>query len=675
MIRLSPGCAFVLATFAATVCGPVLAVTGGPPAIVAEAQAAMARGDYATAATDYAAAASTAPPGLATDFQLLAAEASLLANDPGRAESLLGKLPVSQSLDAHQTARLQLLRARIAVAHNDFATAASLLPDKPSDPALADAMLLLRARALYHAGDPVAATAALVQRERYLTSTALDNNRSIIWSGLAGANADAIEPSRFGTVDTTTRGWLELARLARANASLEAYDGWRRRYPNHPGNEHLLTLMAPTSPIVAAPPPPPPAPPKPASPPAPAVPAVPPAAVTPAAPAVAATPGSPPMAAPPQSVPPPPAPSPVSAPAVPATPPPVPGAPALLLPLQGSFAPAGAALRDAFNSVQPAQPYDISGAQDGGVDLFHHAIADGASAVVGPLRKEDGAAIVASIGAGNASPVPLLLLNYLDPAIHPPTGVWQFGLSPEDEAQAAAVDAALRGLHRAVVLVPEGDWGERVAAAFRSRFESLQGSVIDSARYAAGTPDYSASIKGLLKLDAAQARFRSLGSLLGIKLEYEPRRRDDVDVIFVGARAAQARLITPQFRYYRAERLPIYGTSSVYDGSADGDLEGVRFCDVPALVQNTAAAGQTVDAVRFDALGRDAALLVKTIRSGPIAPDTVIAGISGQLSVDANGAFHRQLGCAEMVAGAVRPLAPPAAPATPPSGSPAPATP
>ncbi|WP_404854442.1 penicillin-binding protein activator, partial [Escherichia coli] len=44
--------------------------------------------------------------------------------------------------------------------------------------------------------------------------------------------------------------------------------------------------------------------------------------------------------------------------------------------------------------------------------------------------------------------------------------MFQFGLAAEDEARAVASRAWGDGMRRAVALVPRGEWGDRVLAAF-----------------------------------------------------------------------------------------------------------------------------------------------------------------------------------------------------------------
>ncbi len=595
---------------------------------IAQAHAALTRGDHGAAADAYENAALLGGPSFANDYHLLAAEAAMDGNQPAHASVILDHLP-SDALDTHQKIRLQLLRARIALARNDAATALQTLPAKPNDSTLAPQILLLRARALYATGDATGATATLVQREQSQPPAAADANRAEIWKGLMSSPANALGLAHAGSADAITRGWLDLAALARSGASLESYEDWRKRYPGHPGAEHLANLMAPITPVA------------------------PPTVQTAAAPVViVALPSAASIMA---------IPAPATSVAVPSVPVPIPlpsgsGTPALLLPLSGPFATAGGAVRDGFVAIQQVQAYDTGATPESAVDAYRQAIAAGAGIVVGPLRKEEAMAILAAASPG----MPQILLNDVDAGTHAPANVLQFGLAPEDEARAAAEDAAAHGLRRTVALVPAGEWGDRVLAAFRSRFEELQGSVVDSAQYPPGKQDYSDAIKRLLKYDTSIARFRSLESTLGTKMEFTPRRRADIDFVFIGARAAQARLIVPQFRFYRAETLPVYATSGVYDGAVDADLQGVRFCDVPAIVANSGG-GQPVDVIRLNALGHDAAVLAQALSAGHLAQNAPLDGATGRLTVDTSNVVHRQLQCVEMADGALRALSPPAA--------------
>jgi outer membrane PBP1 activator LpoA protein len=342
---------------------------------------------------------------------------------------------------------------------------------------------------------------------------------------------------------------------------------------------------------------------------------------------------------------------------------------ALILPLTGALASTAEAVRDGFlagylkgGSHAPVRLYDSGAASSSAVAAYQQALRDGASFVVGPLRKES----VAAIAALGQPPAPVLALNYLDDSARAPFNFFQFGLAPEDEARAAAEQAVSDGDKRAIALVPQTEWGGRVLAAFDKRLHELGGGVIKSARYKPGAADYSDAIQDLLSLEASKNRHNALTAILGSKTEFEPRRRDDVDFIFIAARPAEGRMIWPQFRFYRANGLPVYATAAIYAGGSDSELNGIRFCDMPLMLQSegdyATLRADVVDLAaaknqpRLFAMGFDAYSLVNLIQSGKMQTNTAFPSASGGLQMKANGAITRSLACVQFHDGGLKPL-------------------
>ncbi len=293
---------------------------------------------------------------------------------------------------------------------------------------------------------------------------------------------------------------------------------------------------------------------------------------------------------------------------------------ALLLPLSGPYGEAGRAVRDGFLAAwyadlapeerPPVLVLDTAAAP--AAALYRRAVAEGATLVVGPLRKE----AVAALAAAGELPVPVLALNRLPPSgagagaatgavpdkeAHAadgatpaqgddvaPARLYQFGLAPEDEAAQAAERAAIEGWTDVLVLVPQGPWGERVRAAFETRLAELGGAVPEAGVYARGATDFAPVLRALLNLDESAARRARLARILGMRLAFEPRRRQDAGAVFLAAFPREARLLKPQLDFHHAAGLPVLATSHVYTGTPDPerdrDLEGVIFCDVPWLL-------------------------------------------------------------------------------------------
>ncbi len=342
---------------------------------------------------------------------------------------------------------------------------------------------------------------------------------------------------------------------------------------------------------------------------------------------------------------------------------------ALLLPLTGTFSTTGEAVRDGFLAAHfaaggrvPVRVYDAGSRDDLLQVAYQRALAEGAAMIVGPLRKES----VALLASWNP-PVPVIGLNFLDAGTPAPFNFLQMGLAPEDEARAAADHALSQSRRRAVALVPQTDWGERAYAAFEQRLRERGGVVVQSARYVPGRPDQSKAIEGLMGASASEERHRALTSTLGVKTVFESRRRNDIDLIFMVARAHDARLLMPQFRFHRSGDLPIYATALAYDGNGDADRAGIRFCDTPWTVGDSliwAPLRLQVEGLpsakalpRLQALGRDAQRIATELMQGRLQRGVEIEGASGRLVWRDTGHIERTPECVELRADGVRPLA------------------
>ncbi|MEQ1439650.1 penicillin-binding protein activator [Fontimonas sp. SYSU GA230001] len=338
---------------------------------------------------------------------------------------------------------------------------------------------------------------------------------------------------------------------------------------------------------------------------------------------------------------------------------------ALLLPLSGPFAATAEAVRDGFLARHFAaggqgsvRVYDVGDGPERLAAAYRLALDEGAGFIVGPLTKEGVAQLAAM-----QPPVPVLGLNYLDAGTPSPSGFYQFGLAPEDEARAAADDAVARSLRRAVALVPEGDWGARVLAAFEDRLNQAGGRVVAAGRYRQGVSDQKDIISQLMGVAASEERHRALNAALGVKTEFDARRRADIDLVFLAARASDARVLLPQFRFYRASGLPLYATSLIYDGRADADLSGLRFCDMPFMLdaegdwsrERAEAAGLASAAAypRLYALGRDAYQIARALQRGELRVGDGYRGASGQMEWAGSSALVRRLDCVDLRADGV----------------------
>ena len=333
---------------------------------------------------------------------------------------------------------------------------------------------------------------------------------------------------------------------------------------------------------------------------------------------------------------------------------------ALLLPLSSPQREAAIAVRDGFFAAhlefgtsreRTVRIYDTAAL--GGQEAYLRAQLDGADFVVGPLLRPDVEQVVAQSGF-----VPTLTLNYSQDDAPFLVGLHQFALVPEDEARAVAERAIANGARTAIAIIASNEYGYRVLNAFRTEFETRGGRLLDFAGYDPNLQDFSPQIRALLNISRSTQRYQRLAANLGAAIEFEARRRQDVDAIFLGADTSRAgRLLAPQLRFYEAGSIPTYATSAVYEpGSqaSDADLNGVIFPDAPLLVAQDPASSSFSQALtrhwprraaqlmRFYGLGFDAYGLMDQL----YASEQVfwpLQGLSGNLSPDAQGRIHRAL--------------------------------
>ncbi len=211
----------------------------------------------------------------------------------------------------------------------------------------------------------------------------------------------------------------------------------------------------------------------------------------------------------------------------------------------------------------------------------------------------------------------------------------------------------------AAVLSPDSEWGQRVAKAFADQWRSLGATVTRVQSYNEASNDHSFAIKEMLDLNTSEGRKSSLSVLLNSRLEFRPRRRQDLDIIFLAARPVPGRLLKPQINFYQAHDVPVYSTSDIYSGSRDtvndADLNRIIFGDMPWLLRNgnrAATLRSTVEAgnppqsglERMFALGIDAYLLSRVIPYLDPRTSITLTGVSGdRLVIGESGHIERQL--------------------------------
>jgi outer membrane PBP1 activator LpoA protein len=346
---------------------------------------------------------------------------------------------------------------------------------------------------------------------------------------------------------------------------------------------------------------------------------------------------------------------------------------ALLLPQDGPLASVGKALREGFMAAHyqaqqsgqkpPAIEFYDSSRLTSLDEFYRKAQADGVQLVVGPLEKP----LVKQLSALPQLPITTLALNYSEGA-QGPAQLFQFGLAAEDEAREVSRRARADGLHRAAIMVPKGEWGDRVLKAFSQDWQANGGSIVATERVDQPV-QLAQQIADMFQLRQSEGRAKSLQSTVGSQVAAQPSRRQDIEFIFLAATPQQAQQIKPTLNFQYAGDVPVYATSHVFSASGDvnqyNDMNGVRFCETPWLLdandplrrQVTAQWPQAGGSLgRLYAMGVDAYSLAPRLGQLKALPDSRIEGQSGSLSMTQNQRVVRELPWAQFVNGQVQRL-------------------
>jgi outer membrane PBP1 activator LpoA protein len=283
--------------------------------------------------------------------------------------------------------------------------------------------------------------------------------------------------------------------------------------------------------------------------------------------------------------------------------------------------------------------------------VYQQAVADGADWVIGPLRKS---AVAALLPLADLS-VPVLALNQASlPDGVPPSRLFFISLNPEDEARQVATRLWSEQHRHPAILAPNNTWGQRLATAFQAHWSEFSEIPLAIAYYDPATFDHSTAINQLLLSDQSHARHKKLQTWLRRELVFNPRRRADIDAIFLIAREAQAQGFAPQLKFHFAGDLPLYATSHIWQGELSqrqlADMRGIRVPDMPFFATPDALA-QILDAtpdqqlayIRLFALGMDALGILPHMPRLQSDTEALWTGTSGTLSLSDQHHIERQL--------------------------------
>lgn len=162
--------------------------------------------------------------------------------------------------------------------------------------------------------------------------------------------------------------------------------------------------------------------------------------------------------------------------------------------------------------------------------------------------------------------------------------VYQFSLSLEDEAHQIAEKAWRDGHRRVMMIIPERSSGRRSAEQFKTSWLELGGDIVGEFGFGQ-QQQYSQLIEDAMQVNESKNRYKTVQQLVGQSIEFEPRRRQDIDFIFLVSRTVEARQLKPILAFHYAQTIPVYSTSDVFNGENQArlnqDMDGIRFPTMP----------------------------------------------------------------------------------------------
>jgi uncharacterized protein len=593
----------VIVVFTLTACQPSApTITTRPDSsAVLQAEQAEQSGDYLSAAQQYIELASLSVDPQQAQFYLLAALNFWEIAELEQAKDSLSKVD-RQQLSSPQQTDAAILEAELYLAQSEAEPALTALGSID----LADVadeqkknILELKIMAYQLTENWLELANAHIQLAPLLSDVEQEQNQQALWQALMSLTPQALDLFNPGIAPAIDSGWFALAYAVKAyqsnpDALIVAVEDWQRNYPNHPADPSLYKQKIKTGTRL------------------------------------------------PEQL----------------------NDVVILLPETGSYAAVAQAIKQGILAAHYTDEsriqlhfLDVSTDNSTGVSnvwqRYQQAIKLNANLVIGPLDKKS----IQILSDAETLPIPVLALNRLENHVQK-DNLFQFGLAPEDDAISAADYAISSGYQRAVILAPSGEWGNRVSSAFNDQWLNNDGILLNQINYIESENDFSSTITPLLGLEDSKQRYHSLKQTLATSLEFEPRRRQDIDFVFLVARPLKARQLMPQLKFHRSGNLPVIATSHAYSGhenrQQDIDLNGLIFNDIPWIFSDTASADPTYMSlhdnqtdnfngfIRLYALGADAYRLISELNSLSRSSAVSFQGATGILSIDETGYIHRQ---------------------------------
>lgn len=323
---------------------------------------------------------------------------------------------------------------------------------------------------------------------------------------------------------------------------------------------------------------------------------------------------------------------------------------ALLLPQSGSLSSAARAIRNGFLSAHLS---NIAANRSVQVELFDteesdigrlvdQAIAGGVDVIVGPLDKDR----VRYLIRGDTLDVPIIALNRVPESFIANSASLQLGLVVEDDAAAISKRLLDMRAKRILLLIGREFWCARASVALK---ETLlpRVNIVDEA-FLNDLSDVTEDVAQLLLVTQSNTRHDRLQDLVG-EIEFNARRRHDVDAIVAFVDYAEFGSLTAAMQYHFAGDIPILVAEPTFR-NREQQVEyenGTLFTSTPVTLYPNSLARDVLDSfadaeelLPLYAFGIDAYRVAMNIPN--LARGESVFGLTGVLSIQESGVITRQ---------------------------------
>lgn len=325
---------------------------------------------------------------------------------------------------------------------------------------------------------------------------------------------------------------------------------------------------------------------------------------------------------------------------------------ALLLPLSGNAQLIGDTVKKGFENANrqaniPITIFDTTKMDM--ADIIAQVKARGITTVVGPLLKKN---VDQLIHHPNwISGLQILALNSTqnDPTL---SEVCYFGLAPEDEAIAAADRMWKQRIQLPLVLVPQNDLGQRIATAFNTRWQTLNGNNIEVSYYN-NTDDLHPIFVKALGIIEVPKDAKNVITMPRYQQQIDPNFKP-IDGVFALGNNAQLANIKNALDN-TGSTVPLFTTSRINSPNNLGayrlSMNGTQFTDLSLFKQSNSSQFQQIlqaskgdySLMRLYAMGGDAWTIINNMNALRSINGFHIQGLTGNLSANYGCHINRDM--------------------------------